>query len=238
MTWSFFMSSVVIMVGYDSVLIIGLFGLDIFNQRYHNQVDSNGSATISASWKSGLTNAIQVGEIMGLCLTGPLLDRFGYKKTISTALVFLTAVIFVTFFAQNLPMLLIGQLLCGLPWGTFQIATTAYASEIAPVNLRGYLTTYVNMCWSIGQLIEAGVLRGMLGRQDQWAYRIPFAIQWLWPVPLLVASLLMPESPWWLVRRGRFDDAKRSLDRLTTKTDAEFDVSKVVAMMEHTSQFN
>jgi hypothetical protein len=34
--------------------------------------------------------------------------------------------------------------------------------------------------WVAGQLIAIGVLRGLLGRTDQWAWRIPYAIQWVW----------------------------------------------------------
>lgn len=59
----------------------------------------------------------------------------------------------------------------------FQTLTTSYASEVAPVALRGYLTTWVNACWGIGQLISLGVLRGLLHRTDQWGWRIPYAIQ-------------------------------------------------------------
>lgn len=53
--------------------------------------------------------------------------------------------------------------------GVFQTLTTAYASEVAPVPLRPYLTTYVNLCWVIGQLIASGVLRGVLSLEGQWA---------------------------------------------------------------------
>jgi MFS transporter, SP family, general alpha glucoside:H+ symporter len=35
--------------------------------------------------------------------------------------------------------------------------------------LRGYLTTYVNACWGLGQLIGIGVIRAMFDRNDQWA---------------------------------------------------------------------
>jgi SP family general alpha glucoside:H+ symporter-like MFS transporter len=70
--------------------------------------------------------------------------------------------IFIPFFAQNLTTLLVGEVLQGIPWGVFQTMTTAYASEVAPVALRAYLTTYVNLCWVMGQFIAAGVLRSFL----------------------------------------------------------------------------
>lgn len=44
-----------------------------------------------------------------------------------------------------------------------------------PTNLRAYLTTYVNLCWVMGQLIAAGVLKGCSSIEGQWSYRIPFA---------------------------------------------------------------
>ena len=42
---------------------------------------------------------------------------------------------------------------------------------VCPVVLRAYLCTYVNLCWVMGQFIASGVLRAVLTREDQWAYR-------------------------------------------------------------------
>lgn len=54
----------------------------------------------------------------------------------------------------------------------------AYASDLMPVALRPFLTTYVNLCWVIGQVIASGVNRAFIGNETEWAYKIPFAIQW------------------------------------------------------------
>lgn len=76
----------------------------------------------------------------------------------------------------------------------------------------------------------------MLGREDEWAYRIPYALQWMWPVPLAIGVYFAPESPWWLVRKGRLDQAKKSLLRLTTKhSESDFNPDETVAMMVHTA---
>jgi len=45
--------------------------------------------------------------------------------------------------------------------------------------MRGYLTTYVNFCWGLGQEIGIGVIMSMLDRDDEWSYRIPYALQWM-----------------------------------------------------------
>ena len=96
------------------------------------------------------------------------------------ALFFMTAFIFIVFFAQNTATLLVGQILCGFSWGVFATVGPAYASEVTPVKLRGYLTTYVNLCWAIGQFIAAGVLDSLINRPDQWSYRksLRGAVRW------------------------------------------------------------
>jgi SP family general alpha glucoside:H+ symporter-like MFS transporter len=94
----------------------------------------------------------------------------------------------------------------------------------------------VNFCWGLGQLIGIGVIRSLVDRQDEWSYRIPYALQWMWPVPLMIGVFLAPESPWWLVRKGRIDDAKKALLRLTSlNRETDFNADETVAMMVHTT---
>lgn len=94
----------------------------------------------------------------------------------------------------------------------------------------------MNFCWGLGQLIGVGVIFSMLERDDKWAYKIPYALQWMWPVPLFIGIWMAPESPWWLVRRGRTADAKKSLLRLTSlDRETDFDADETIAMMVHTT---
>lgn len=189
-----------------------------------------------APWQSGLSNGANVGEIIGLFINGIVSERFGYRYTVMTCLALIIAFTAVFFTAQNVETLQVAEILCGIPWGVFQTLTITYASEVCPVALRGHLTTWVNFCWGLGQVIGIGVIKSMLNRQDQWAYRIPYALQWMWPVPLMIAIFLAPESPWWLVRKGRIEDAKRSLLRLTSlNRETDFDADETVAMMVHTT---
>lgn len=87
----------------------------------------------------------------------------------------------------------------------------------------------------MGQLIAAGVLAGLVGmRSSEWAYRIPFALQWLWPVALFPILCFAPESPWHLVRKGRLDEAEKSIRRLQRR-GAPVDAKQTLAMIIHTN---
>ena len=85
---------------------------------------------------------------------------------------------------------------------------------------------------AIGQFIAAGVLQGLVTNTTQWAYRVPFAVQWAWPLPLMILCFFCPESPWFLVRKDRLDDARRTLKRLGSPSEEA--TSGTVAMLLHT----
>ncbi|KAK2749916.1 hypothetical protein FQN57_005333 [Myotisia sp. PD_48] len=233
--WSVLISTCIVMEGYDISLVSNFFAFPQFNRKFGVQL-TNGKYQVPAPWQAGLSNGAAVGEIIGLFFNGWVSERYGYRWTILGSLAWLTAFISLFFTAQNVQTLLAAEILCGIPWGVFQTLTITYASEVCPVALRGYLTTYINFCWGLGQLIGIGVIRSMLDRDDEWSFRIPYALQWMWPVPLAIAIFMAPESPWWLVRKGRVEDAKRSLLRLTSlNRETEFDADETIAMMVHTT---
>lgn len=91
------------------------------------------------------------------------------------------------------------------------------------------------MCFIIGQLISAGVLKGFSTRQDPWGYRIPFALQWVWPVFLIPAIYFAPESPWYLVRQNRLDEAEHSLRRLQGKKATHIDPKQTLSTIVYTN---
>ncbi|KAF2274245.1 putative MFS alpha-glucoside transporter [Westerdykella ornata] len=234
--WSVLISTCIAMEGYDVCLLGNFYGFPQFQRKYGEQLP-DGSWQIPAPWQAGLSNGMIVGEIIGLFINGWASERFGYRYTVMACLIAIIGFTAIFFTAQTVVHLLVAEILCGIPWGVFQTLTITYASEVCPVALRGYqVTTYVNFCWGLGQVIGIGVIKAMLSRDDEWSYRIPYALQWMWPVPLLIGIFLAPESPWWLVRKGRIDEAKKALLRLTSlDRETDFDADETVAMMVHTT---
>ncbi|KIX08816.1 uncharacterized protein Z518_03473 [Rhinocladiella mackenziei CBS 650.93] len=234
--WSVLLSSTLIMEGYDLALLGSLYASPEFNKKYGTYSEESEKWVVSAAWQSGLSNGARAGEIFGLILAGWASDKYGYKMTTIGSLLLMICFIFILFFAPNLKVLVVGEILCGMPWGAFQSVTPAYASEVAPTVLRPYLTTFINMCWVIGQFFAAAVNRSSVNRPDQWAYRIPFGVQWVWPIPILAGVVFAPESPWWHVRHGNRAAAKKSLLRLTSRNEPHFNPDETIALIEHTNE--
>lgn len=135
------------------------------------------------------------------------------------------------FFTRSIVVLLVGELIGGLILGTYTTIAPTYASEVCPIALRGHLTSYINLCFVTGQLLANGVIAGSSQLDNHWAYSTPFSIQWLWPVIILIGIPFAPESPWWLVRNNRLEEAEKALNRLSSR---KINNKLVLAMMIET----
>jgi SP family general alpha glucoside:H+ symporter-like MFS transporter len=62
--------------------------------------------------------------------------------------------------------------------------------------------------------------------------RIPIAIQWMFPTPLAILLYMAPESPWWLVRKGRLEEAEHAVGRLGRRS--RLNLKEAVSMMRRT----
>jgi SP family general alpha glucoside:H+ symporter-like MFS transporter len=233
--WTMVVSLVVILDGYDTALIGSLFAFPAFQSQFGYETSTPGKYQLEPKWQTALGLASPLGNIVGIYINAFLTEKWGHKKTCLGTLAFLTGVLFIPFFAKNVQVLFVGELLCGLAWGVFTTLAPAYASEVTPVVLRSYLETYVVLCWGIGQFVATGILDSLNHRTDDWAWRIPLAVQWVWPVIITPLLIFAPESPWWLVRKGRVQEAEKSIRRLSSSQDPDH-AKKSVALMVQTTR--
>lgn len=91
------------------------------------------------------------------------------------------------------------------------------------------------MCWGAGILLSSGVVRAVAGLTGDLGWRLPFVLQWVWPIPLCIGAYLAPESPWNSVRRDNFDEARKSLKRLRSSTADDFEIEATLAYIQHTT---
>lgn len=217
--------------------ITSFYGQTQFQNRFGTFDSVTGKSVISASWQSVLSNSALIGQLVGLAINSYAQDRFGCRRTMMAFMAWLIVTIFIPFFAPSLSVLAFGEFMCGIPWGVFQTLSTSYASEVVPTVLRPYVTAFVCMCWGAGILLSSGVVRAVVNVSGDLGWKLPFAIQWVWPVPLFLAAYFAPESPWNLVRRGKQEEARRALVRLRQDTpERSQQVETALAYIVYTSE--
>ncbi|KAK8026018.1 maltose permease [Apiospora arundinis] len=229
--WSMFVSIGVIMLAFDPQLLGNLYATPQFAADFGYEY--NGEYIISAPWQTGLSMGNPIGQVIGALISAYPMELFGRKRTFGVCVVLTGGLVFLQFFARSLSVLLAGELLGGLVLGCYVVIAPAYASEVCPLALRGVLTSYTNLCFVMGQLLANGVTAGTSKLDNHWAYSIPFALQWFWVAVIIPGMFFVPESPWWLVRRGRFAEAEHALRRLASK---QVDVAATLAVITETDR--
>ncbi|OZJ02479.1 hypothetical protein BZG36_05141 [Bifiguratus adelaidae] len=232
--WSMFISLSIIMRAYDIEISGNFYALPAFQQAFGVYYPGHGWQ-IPAEWQVAMSMGALVGQVIGAYIAAFPMEMYGRKKTFAVCLVLTAILTFMQFFATSIGVLVASQYLSGIVWGSYCVIAETYASEVLPLRLRGFLTGYINLCYVMGQFIQTGITLAFIERIDMWAYRIPFAIQWIWPVILLVGLPFAPESPWWLIRQNRMEDAERSLKKLSTRHE-KVDTQETLAMMVKTDQ--
>ncbi|KIJ63752.1 hypothetical protein HYDPIDRAFT_133568 [Hydnomerulius pinastri MD-312] len=213
-TWCLFMCMGALLWGYDTQVGGGLLSVPAFRRDFGSEVD--GQYILAASWQSAFNCVSSIGGMFGGLSLGYISDKLGRRGANTVACLISLVGILIQFFTpvhQN-GMLLVGKLVNGYALGIYLSLAGTYCAEISPLALRGITTASVNLWVELGQFMSNGVTRGTGERSDVYAYRLPFALQLIFPVLLLLGLPFAPESPWWLVRKGRKEDARRIIARL------------------------
>ncbi|KAF9220749.1 maltose permease [Gyrodon lividus] len=226
--WCLFMCMGALLWGYDSQVGGGLLSVPVFRTDFGYV--NGGQPVLAASWQSAFNSASSIGGMFGGLSLGYISDKLGRRGAVAVACVLSIAGILIQFLTPKHVngMLVAGKLINGFALGMYVSSAGGYCAEVSPLALRGITTAAVNLWIDLGQFMSNGVIRGTGNRSDVYAYRLPFALQWIFPLILLVGLPFAPESPWWLVRKGRHEEAEKVLAQLGGPTvDAKLQAQQI-----------
>src|ERR1700760_613383 len=171
-----------------------------------------------------VTSLLLVGAVVGALGGGRLAARIGRRITVLiTAVVFIVGVLLVAF-TPTFPVLLIARIIIGFAVGSASTVVPLYIGEVVPPRVRGGLV-------SLNQLaITGGILVSYLidyGLSDSANWRLMFGLAALPSVGLFIGMLFQQESPAWLIRQNRIDQARTVLRRVRAEEDIDQEIREV-----------
>lgn len=187
---SIFVSLGVFLFGYDQGVMSGLITGPYFKD-YFNQPSSAEIGTMVA--------ILEIGALVSSLVTGRIGDVIGRKKTILYgALIFIVGGACQTF-ATGMPMMMLGRIIAGLGVGALTTIVPVYQSEISPPHNRGKLACIEFSGNIFGYMVSVWVDYGCSYIKSDWAWRAPLAMQVVMGGLLAIGTLLVVESPRWLL---------------------------------------
>ncbi|KIJ55360.1 hypothetical protein M422DRAFT_23957 [Sphaerobolus stellatus SS14] len=207
-----------ILYGYDTGTISGIIAMQNWKCTFGHTVNGV-PCTITTSNTALVVSILSVGTFFGALLGAPMADIVGRRMgIIASCLVFCIGVAMQTA-STALPLFVVGRVFAGLGVGLVSCLIPMYQSECAPKWIRGGIVSCYQFAITIGILLANVFNNATQGRNDHSSYRIPIGIQFIWAFVLAAGMVFLPESPRFLIKRGRDEAAAKSLSRLLGTSD-------------------
>lgn len=215
--WALYCMLLVFGWGYDA----GLSGVAIafpeFREVYGNYyapTPEEGQWVIPALWQSLWNAASTIGQVFGGYAAGQFADMVGRKALLYTAVVLSLSASFALVFAPNLPVLFVSKLLLGLSVGLSTATPPLYVTENAPAHLRSTFSSLTNVVIVLGFFCSSLTGYGSSKIEGVWSFKLAFVMTFIVPALYLVGLPFFPESPVYLIKKGREEQARKAILRL------------------------
>ncbi|GAA2045030.1 sugar porter family MFS transporter [Catenulispora yoronensis] len=185
-----------ILFGYDLGVIAGV--LVLITKQWQ----------LSAFQKGVITASLSVGAMLGAMLAGRLCNRIGRKRTIMLAAIVVVAGTLGCALAGSWTVMMVTRGVIGIGVGLSSATVPTYLAELAPARARGALGS-LNQLFIVSGILIAFLVDYALSSHNNWKGMFLGALV---PAGILLAGLLvLPETPRWLLSKGRDAEARTVL---------------------------
>jgi len=161
----------------------------------------------------------------GALISGKLADKFGRKK-----IIIVTSIIFIlgsaiSGLAPDIILIIIGRVIIGLAIGVASFTVPLYISEISPKKIRGALVSLNQLAITIGIFVSYLVDLGFAETHEGWRWM--FLVGVLPAIILGIGMFFLPDSPRWLLSKGKEDAARLALEKTAKHDEVQGEMSSI-----------
>lgn len=210
-----FVASGGLLFGYDTGTINGILAMTEFKKQFSTGYIIDGKPDLTVHQSSLVVAILSLGTTIGSLASAPIADSIGRRLSLLVAAAIFCLGGALQTAAWALPMLIAGRMFAGIGVGAISVLVPLYQSEMAPKWIRGTLVCAYQLSITLG-LLAASITNIITHKMEgtSAAYRIPLGLQLSWAIVLSMGLLILPETPRYLVKRGRTEAAGLSLSRL------------------------
>jgi sugar porter (SP) family MFS transporter len=172
-----------------------------------------------------VTSWVTIGALLGSLAGGELADRLGRQRTVVLAGILFTLGAAVQYAAATTAILVAGRLIVGIGVGVAAVSAPLYAAELAPARLRGRFVSGYQLA------ITAGIFLAYLvnGHLQSSSWRVMLGAAAVPGIALLLVALVAPESPRWLIKVRRREEAAVNAHKLEPALDIHTQLDAIEA---------
>ncbi|KAJ5950110.1 hexose transporter protein [Penicillium verhagenii] len=199
--------------GYDGSLMNGLEAMPTWNESYNYP---NGS-TLGL-----LAASMSIGSMLSIPVVPYVADVFGRRAGVVTGCIIMLFGVAMVSVGYHIALFVVGRIILGFGLGIAQECSPLLVTELVHPQHRAVYSSIYNSLWYVGSLIGACVALGtnhIIG--SQWSWRVPCLLQGIPSICQLVFIWTVPESPRWLVSKGKLEQAKKVLAYVHAQGDED-----------------
>ncbi|XP_041348553.1 proton myo-inositol cotransporter-like [Gigantopelta aegis] len=181
---------------------------------------------LDTMWTEAIVSATVGAAAVFALSSGYLADVFGRKKIIIfSSIAFATGAVIMGA-SPTKEILILGRLVAGVGIGFSMSTVSVYIAESAPAHNRGSLVSLCQIFVAIGIFVSSVVV-GIFSEVKDVGWRFMFGLSGVAAIIQLIAFLFLPESPRWLVGRGRDVQARAVLERIRGTDDITKEINEI-----------
>jgi sugar porter (SP) family MFS transporter len=184
---------------------------------------------LSPSWQGFTISSALIGTVAGALIAGNPSDKYG-RKPVLFIIAFLFALAAAgSALANNMWSFIAFRFIGGIAVGASSVTAPMYISEISPAALRGRMTALFQFNVIFG-ILMAYVSNYLISRTGEHSWRWMLAVGGMPAVAWFFLLFLVPESPRFLVKKGKIAEAKKVLVKIETQ-DIEAEISDITSSL-------